>query len=52
MGPREPLDPEEVDEELHNHPNDVPDPYHDTRGVHGDTGEPVERLPDPPKEGE
>lgn len=31
-----PLDPEDIDVEAN--PNAVPDPYHDTRAVHGDTG--------------
>ena len=37
--PGEPLDPEEIDVE--DQPNAVPDPGHDTRGVHGDTGNPT-----------
>lgn len=36
-----PPPPESLDVE--DQPNAVPDPWHDTRGVHGDTGHPLAR---------
>jgi hypothetical protein len=39
-----PLPPEAIDPD--ENPNAVPDPYHDTRAVHGDTGNPPPKRPE------
>jgi hypothetical protein len=46
--PDEPLPPPLEDDEVdvEDQPNAVPDPWHDTRGVHGDTGNPTEHTVD------
>jgi hypothetical protein len=46
--PNEPLPPPLPDDEIdpNEHPNAVPDPWHDTRAVHGDSGNPPPKRPE------
>jgi hypothetical protein len=46
--PNEPLPPPLPDEAIDpdENPNAVPDPWHDTRAVHGDTGNPPPKRPE------